>query len=78
MLAALVWRPNWRRYIILVIVEIFAVVAVFRAMPMFKTGSPSVVNSLPTGPHSDYYRVMGAGPEVFETHLFLALGQPPS
>jgi O-antigen ligase len=75
MLAALVWRPNWRRYIILIIVEVFAVVAVFAAMPNVQDRfTNAVVNSLPTGPHSDYYRVMGAGLTVFETAPVLGIG----
>ena len=62
MLAALVWQPNWRRYIILIVVEILAVAAVFLAMPNVQNRfTNEVVNSLPTGPHSDYYRVMGGG-----------------
>jgi len=77
MLAALVWRPNWRRYIILIIVEVFAVVAVFAAMPNVQDRfTNAVVNSLPTGPHSDYYRVMGAGLTVFETAPVLGMGLP--
>jgi O-antigen ligase len=75
MLAALVWRPHWRRYIILIIVEVFAVVAVFAAMPNVQDRfTNAVVNSLPTGPHSDYYRVMGAGLTVFETAPVLGIG----
>ncbi|MDA9012515.1 O-antigen ligase family protein [Alphaproteobacteria bacterium] len=75
MLAALVWQPNWRRYIILIIVEIFAVAAVFAAMPNVQYRfTNSVVNSLPTGPHSDYYLVMGAGLSVFETAPVLGIG----
>jgi len=75
MLAALVWQPNWRRYIILIIVEVLAVVAVFVAMPNVQDRfTNSVVNSLPTGPHSDYYRVMGAGLTVFKTAPVLGIG----
>jgi O-antigen ligase len=75
MLAALVWQPNWRRYFILIIVEIFAVVAVFVAMPNVQGRfTEAVVNSLPTGSHSDYYRVMGGGLSVFETAPVLGIG----
>ena len=75
MLAALVWQPNWRRYFILIIVEIFAVAAVFIAMPNVQDRfTNAVVNSLPTGSHSDYYRVMGAGLSVFETAPVLGIG----
>ena len=75
MLAALVWQPNWRRYIILIIFEIFAVAAVFVAMPNVQDRfTEAVVNSLPTGSHSDYYRVMGGGLSVFETAPVLGIG----
>ena len=75
MLAALVWQPNWRRYIILIIVELFAVAAVFVAMPNVQERfTNAVVNSLPAGPHSDYYRVMGGGLTVFETAPVLGIG----
>lgn len=75
MLAALVWQPNWRRYIILILVEILAVAAVFLAMPNVQNRfTNEVVNSLPTGPHSDYYRVMGGGLAVFKTAPILGIG----
>jgi O-antigen ligase len=75
MLAALVWQPNWRRYLILIIVEIFAVAAVFIAMPNVQDRfTKAVVNSLPTGPQSGYYQVMGAGLIVFETSPILGIG----
>ena len=75
MLGALVWKPNWRRYIILIIIEIFAVFAVFSVMPSVKDRfGNAVLNSLPTGPHSDYYQVMGAGLTVFKTAPLLGIG----
>jgi len=75
MLAALVWKPNWRRYIILIIVEVFAVVAVFASIPNVQDRFTTVVvSSLPTGPHSDYYRVMGAGLTVFKTAPVFGIG----
>lgn len=75
MLAALTWRPNWRRYLILVIVEIMAVASVFIAFPNLQSRfSEQIWYSLPTGPHSDYYRVMGAGMVVFETAPVLGIG----
>ena len=75
MLAALAWRPHWRRYFILVVVEILAIAAVFTVMPNVQDRfTNAVVNSLPTGPHSDYYRVMGAGLTVFKTAPVLGIG----
>jgi O-antigen ligase len=75
MLAALAWRPNWRRYIILIIVELLAVSAVFMTMPNVQVRfTDAFVRMLPTGPHSDYYQVMGAGLEVFKTAPVLGIG----
>jgi O-antigen ligase len=75
MLAALAWQPNWRRYITLIIVEIFAVVAVFVAVPNVQDRfTTEIVNSLPTGSHSEYYQVMGAGLTDFETAPVLGIG----
>jgi type IV secretory pathway VirB2 component (pilin) len=33
MLAGLVWKPNWRRYLFLVVLEALAVVVIFSALP---------------------------------------------
>ena len=75
MLAALVWKPNWRRCIILFIAGIFAVAAVFSAIPgVQERFTNEVVKSLPTGPHSDYYRLMGAGLIAYKTAPLLGIG----
>ena len=75
MLAALVWKPVIRRYLILVLVEILAIVAVFTFMPSMQGRFTSqIMSHLPTGAHSDYYRVMGAGLEVFKTSPILGIG----
>ena len=54
MLAALVWRPNWRRYTILIIVEIVAIASIFWPCQTFDRFTTEVLHSLPTA-HSDYY-----------------------
>ena len=75
MLAALVWRPNWRRYIILIIVEIVAIASIFLAMPNVQDRfTTEVLHSFPTGSHSDYYQVMGAGLVVFKTSPIIGVG----
>ena len=75
MLAALVWKPSFRRYGMLVLIEILAVVLVFSFMPSMQDRfTTQIVNQIPTGPHSDYFRVMGAGVEVFKTSPFLGVG----
>ena len=75
MMAALMWRPNWRRYIILIIVEILAISTVFFISPTIKTRYVDVfMNQLSTGPHSPYYRVFATGPEAAKEFPLLGLG----
>jgi len=75
MLAALVWRPHWRRYGILVIIEIFAVVAIFLSSPSIQNRYvDKFISQLPTGSHSPYYRAIMAGPEAAKDSLILGLG----
>ncbi len=75
MLAALVWRPYWRRYVILVIVEIFAVCAVLLSSPSIQNRYvDQFIAQLPTGAHSPYYRAIAAGPEAAKDSLVLGLG----
>ena len=75
MLAGLVWKPNWKRYLGLVIVEILAVVIVFQALP--NVGNryvDSFVMQLPTGYQSPYYRTMMPGVIAFEQAPILGIG----
>ncbi|MDC1036229.1 O-antigen ligase family protein [Alphaproteobacteria bacterium] len=75
MLAALTWRPNWRRYGILVIVEIFAVLAILLSSPSIQQRYvDNFLAQLPTGPHSGYYRAIAAGPEAAKESLIIGLG----
>ena len=75
MLAALVWRPHWRRYGILIIVEIFAVVAILLSSPSIQNRYvDKFISQLPTGSHSPYYRAIMAGPEAAKDSLTLGLG----
>lgn len=75
MLAALVWKPHWRRYVILVIVEIFAVSAVLLSSPSIqKRYVNTFIAELPTGAHSPYYRAISAGPEAAKDSLIFGLG----
>ncbi len=73
-LAGFVWRRNWPRYL----VSMIALITVFWIMLAITGGNVSalisrtltyVMNDLPFGPHSDYYRVMGGG--------FLAFSDAP-
>ena len=75
MLAALVWRPHWRRYGVLVIVEFFAVVAILLSSPSIQNRYvDNFVAQLPTGPHSSYYRLMATGLESAKDSLIFGLG----
>ena len=75
MLAALVWQPNWRRYGILVIVEIFAVVTILLSSPSIQNRYvDNFISQLPTGSHSPYYRAIMAGPEASKDSLIIGLG----
>ena len=75
MLAGLVWKPNWRRYIGLVVIEVLAVVIVFQAMP--DVGNRYVdrfIKELPTGIQSPYYRTMTPGVIAFEQEPLFGIG----
>ena len=75
MLAALVWRPHWRRYGSLVIIEVFAVVAIFLSSPTVQQRYvDKFLAQLPTGAHSPYYRAIAAGPEAAKDSLIVGLG----
>lgn len=75
MLAGLVWRPVWSRYLALVAVEILAVILVFTAVPNMETRFFStVLSDIPTGAHSDYYRVMGGGLIAFNEAPIFGIG----
>jgi len=75
MLAALAWKPHWRRYIVLIIIEVVAVLAVFVINPSMHTRYvDSFIRDLPTGPHSTYYQTIATGPKAAEEALFLGLG----
>ena len=75
MLAALVWQPNWRRYIILIIAEIFAVVAILLSSHSIQNRYvDNFISQLPSGSHSPYYRAIMAGPEASRDSLIFGLG----
>ena len=75
MFAAMVCRSNWLRYIILIIVQVLAVTAIFSLSPNIQDRfNNKVMNSLPTGLRSDYFRVMGADIMVFKTSPVIGIG----
>ena len=75
MLAALVWRLHWRRYGILVTIEIIAVLVFILSSPSIQQRYvDSFLAQLPTGSHSPYYRAIAAGPEAAKDSLIVGLG----
>jgi O-antigen ligase len=66
MLAGLVWKPKWNRYLALIFFEFLAVISVFLVAPsMEERFYNGFIDAIPTSPHSDYYRVMGGGLMAF-------------
>ena len=75
MLAGLVWKPKWNRYLALVGIEVLAVVLLFTAAP--DVGNRYVdkfVSQLPTGDHSIYYNTMAPGVMAYEQSPVLGIG----
>ena len=75
MLAGLVWKPNWRRYLALVAIEILAVVVIFSALPgtasrytdQFISGATDVENSA-------WLKTINGGFQVAQDHLMVGIG----
>ena len=75
MLAGLVWRPNWRRYLALIVVEVIAVIAISASSPgTTERYVDHFIDQLPTGTHSAYYRTMAPGFMAFEQAPILGIG----
>lgn len=75
MLAGLVWRPKWNRYLALVFLELLAVASVFLVAPsMEERFFNSFIDAMPTSNHSDYYRVMGGGLIAFKEAPIFGIG----
>lgn len=75
MLAGLVWRPNWRRYLALIVVEVIAVIAISASSPdTTERYVDHFIDQLPTGTHSAYYRTMAPGFMAVEQAPILGIG----
>lgn len=75
MLAGLVWKPKWSRYLGLVFVEVMAVVLVFQAMPdMGNRYLNAFIDQLPTGSQSSYYLTMKPGIMAAQEAPILGIG----
>ncbi len=75
MLAGLLWRPRWRRYLWLVVVEILAVLMLFRFMPAVQNRFvKQFIEQLPTDAGSPYAKAMLPGIEAFYSAPVFGIG----
>jgi O-antigen ligase len=75
MLAGLVWRPRFWRYFWLVVVEILAVVMLFRFMPTLQNRFINqFIEQLPTDAQSPYAMAMLPGLEAFYSSPVFGIG----
>ena len=75
MLAGLLWRPRWRRYVWLVVVEIAAVFLLFRFMPDLQQRFVNrFIEQLPTNAQSPYAKAMLPAVEAFYSSPILGIG----
>ena len=75
MLAGLVWKPKWNRYLALVAIEVLAVVLLFVAAPNLSNRYVNhFISQLPTGDHSVYYNTMAPGVMAYEQSPVLGIG----
>lgn len=75
LLAGLVWRPRFKRLLLLVLIEIGAIIMMFAFVDGLQSRFVAeVAAAVPTSTSSDYYRVMGAGLIAFQEAPVLGLG----
>lgn len=75
MLAGLMWRPKFYRYVILVLIEVMAVVALLKSKPDIADRYISTfIEHLPTGSHSPYFNTMYPGILAFDASPILGIG----
>ena len=75
MLAGLVWKPNWRRYLALVAVEILAVVVIFSALPGTASRYTDQFIQGATNPRdSAWLKTINGGWQVAQDNLMFGIG----
>ena len=75
MLAGLMWRPKWNRYLILIAIEVTAVIFLFHNRPeMADRFLTTFVDQLPIHADSPYYRSMMPGIVAFQQAPILGVG----
>jgi len=75
MLAGLVWKPNWGRYLALVAVEVLAVVVIFSALPSAATRYTDEFIKGATNPQeSAWLKTINGGWQVAQDNLMFGIG----
>ena len=75
MLAGLVWKPKFARYLLVILVEVAAVLLLLQSQPTISERYiTTFVEHLPTGSHSPYYNTMKPGLLAFEEAPILGIG----
>ncbi len=75
MLAGLVWKPNWGRYLALVAVEILAVVVIFSALPGTASRyTDQFIHGATNIEKSNHLRTVNAGYQVAKDNLMFGIG----
>ena len=75
MLAGLLWKPNWWRYLALVIVEILAIVVIFSALPDTASRFTNQFIQGATNPQeSSWIKTINGGWQVAQDNLMFGIG----
>ena len=75
MLAGLVWKPNWGRYLALVVGEILAVVVIFSALPGTESRYTDQFIKGATDPQeSVWLKTINGGWQVAHDNLIFGIG----
>ena len=75
MLAAISWKPKWKRVFWLIIIEIVAVISIFYISPQIGTRFVNTfIEQLPTNVESPYLRVWNGGIDAFQTAPVIGIG----
>ena len=74
-LAGLVWRPNWKLFVVLCLFGVVALATLLYTHPdIYQRYIIIFINQIPTGEHSAYYRAMKPGLLAFEQNPIFGIG----
>lgn len=75
MLAGLVWKPNWRRYLALIAVEVMAVVVIFSLLPGTASRyTDQFIHGATNPQESAWLKTMNGGWQVAQDNLMFGIG----